>query len=52
MKAKPQKMGNPGKFGSVAGKKGHTPLPATKSLQGLNKTTKGSAMGVLSKHFK
>lgn len=52
MKSK-KKLGNPGNVGQLAGKSGKG-LPSGKasSLQKLDNKTLGSALGLLSKHFK
>lgn len=52
MKAKPQKMGNPGKVGQIATKKGASAPQKAIGVTKLDHKTVGSAMGLLGKHFK
>ena len=52
MKAKPQKMGNPGKVGQVATKKGSQSPDKVIGVTKLDHKSVGSAMGLLGKHYK
>lgn len=52
MKAKPQKMGNPGKVGQIAGKSGKTTPVKAAGIRKMDTPSVGSAMGILGKHFK
>jgi hypothetical protein len=52
VKAKPQKMGNPGKVGQVATKKGSSSPDKSIGVTKLDHKTVGSAIGLLGKHYK
>lgn len=52
MKAKPQKMGSPGKVGQIATKKGASQPAKVIGVSKLDHKSVGSAMGLLGKHFK
>lgn len=52
MKAKPQKYGAPGKVGKVAVKAGKAQPAIVKPMGKLDRVSVGSAVGIISKHFK
>lgn len=52
MKAKPQKIGAPGKVGQIAGKSGKVTPQKAMGVKKIDHPTVGSAMGLLGKHFK
>ena len=52
MKAKPQKIGNPGKVGQVATKSGSKAPVKALGVTKLDHKSVGSAMGLLGKHYK